>query len=90
MAISISLIPDQKCELREPLIFGALMDDIEATAEKLRFAISNAKSDDVSTLLSILNEPNFLSSFFFRSAEAYANSKCLQQNTKSLFHVFGI
>jgi hypothetical protein len=46
-AISISILPDDKDNTREPLIFGTLMDDIETTAEKLRFAVSNAKSEEV-------------------------------------------
>lgn len=62
MAISITLIPDQKSDVREPLIFGTLMDDIEATAEKLRFAVSNAKSDDPMQIRNIFNKMQNLSS----------------------------
>lgn len=32
---------------QSPLIFTTLMDDIEVVAEKLKFAVSNAKSSEV-------------------------------------------
>jgi hypothetical protein len=47
MVISINIVPDEKGIRREPLIFGTLMNDIETTAEKLRFAVSNARNDEV-------------------------------------------
>jgi hypothetical protein len=50
LAISITLIPGAKSDIKEPLIFGTLTDNIEAVVEKLKFAVDNAKSDEVSIM----------------------------------------
>jgi hypothetical protein len=34
-------------DAQSPLIFTTLMDDIEVVAEKLKFAVSNAKASEV-------------------------------------------
>jgi hypothetical protein len=47
MVISIRLIADTKSDIKEPVIIGTVMDNIESIAEKLRFAVNNAKNDKV-------------------------------------------
>ncbi|KAF1803955.1 hypothetical protein FB192DRAFT_1277897 [Mucor lusitanicus] len=46
LVICITLVPNSRSDIKEPLILGTLMDDIETTAEKLRFAVSNAKKEE--------------------------------------------
>ncbi|GAN01488.1 transcription factor [Mucor ambiguus] len=46
LVISITLLPNSRSDIKEPLILGTLMEDIEITAEKLRFAVSNAKKEE--------------------------------------------
>ncbi|KAL9545535.1 hypothetical protein MBANPS3_007111 [Mucor bainieri] len=46
LVISITLVPNSRSDIKEPLILGTLMDDVETTAEKLRLAVSNAKKED--------------------------------------------
>ncbi|KAL7317917.1 SNF1-interacting protein [Mucor circinelloides] len=43
LVITITLLPNSGSDIKEPLVLGTLMDDIETIAEKLRFAVSNAK-----------------------------------------------
>ncbi|KAI8641777.1 hypothetical protein BD408DRAFT_433004 [Parasitella parasitica] len=44
LVITITLLPNSRSDIKEPLILGTLMDDVETTAEKLCFAVNNAKS----------------------------------------------
>jgi hypothetical protein len=48
MVISVSLMPNARSDIKEPLIISALMDNIETVADKLKFAVSNAKMEEVS------------------------------------------
>ena len=45
LALAIDLASGSNAE--SPLIFTTLMDDIEVIAEKLKFAVSNAKATEV-------------------------------------------
>ncbi|RCI05514.1 SNF1-interacting protein [Rhizopus stolonifer] len=45
MVISVSLVSNAQCGMKEPLIFGFLMDDIEVIASNLTLAVENAKSN---------------------------------------------
>ena len=48
--MSITLLSneaDPHGQVRDPLIFSTLLNDIDITAEKLKFAVNNAKSDEV-------------------------------------------
>ncbi|KAI8890658.1 hypothetical protein K501DRAFT_236218 [Backusella circina FSU 941] len=68
MAISITLVPDAKSDIKEPLIFGTLTDNIDAVVEKLKFAIDNAKSDEP---MQIRNS--------FNKMQTITNTKTLQR-----------
>jgi len=46
LVITITLLPNSGSDIKEPLVLGTLMDDIETIAEKLRFAVSNAKKEE--------------------------------------------
>ncbi|KAK4520326.1 uncharacterized protein ATC70_008459 [Mucor velutinosus] len=56
LVISITLLPNSRSDIKEPLILGTLMDDIETTAEKLRFAVSNAKKEETMQSKDIFNK----------------------------------
>lgn len=49
LVIAIYLSHNEKNEIQEPIIIGTMMDDIDMVAEKLRFAVKNAKNDEVKT-----------------------------------------
>jgi hypothetical protein len=48
IALAMDLKQDSDAPDREPLMLVTLMDDIEVVAEKLRIAVDNAKSNEVS------------------------------------------
>lgn len=47
LVISIHLISSAVNDIQEPIIIGTIMDDIDMVAEKLRFAVANAKNNEV-------------------------------------------
>jgi hypothetical protein len=79
MVISISLVPNARSDIKEPLIIGALMDNIEIVADKLKFAVSNAKTEQVSA-----SSERFIL-IVKQICIAYASSKYIQQDTKHIF-----
>jgi hypothetical protein len=57
LVIRIRLVSQAKSDsIKEPLIIGTLMDDIEIIAEKLRFAVNNAKNDEPMQIRNIYNK----------------------------------
>lgn len=56
IVITITLLPNSHSDIKEPLILGALMDDAETIAEKLRFAVSNAKCEEPMLNRNIFNK----------------------------------
>lgn len=61
-------------DAQSPLIFTTLMDDIEVIAEKLKFAVSNAKSAEVITELCVLG--SMYSSYIPIARTAPNNLRC--------------
>lgn len=58
MVIAIYLSSNEKNDIKEPIIIGTMMDDIDMVVEKLRFVVKNAKNNEVSCLFKT-------SAFFF-------------------------
>lgn len=56
LVITITLLPNSRSDIKEPLVLGTLMDDVETTAEKLRFAVSNAKNEEPMQNRNIFNK----------------------------------
>ncbi|CEP07785.1 hypothetical protein [Parasitella parasitica] len=46
LVITITLLSNSRSDIKEPLILGTLLEDVETTAEKLRFAVCNAKKGE--------------------------------------------
>lgn len=55
MAIYLSCT-EKKSEIQDPIIIGTMMDDVDMIAEKLRFAVKNAKTDDPMQIRNIYNK----------------------------------
>ncbi|KAI9246007.1 hypothetical protein EDC94DRAFT_529843 [Helicostylum pulchrum] len=62
LVIAIYLVHNEKNEIQDPIIIGTMMDDIDMVAEKLRFAVKNAKNDEPMQIRNIYTKIANLSS----------------------------
>lgn len=61
MVIYISLVPNARKEDKQPIILGTLMEDIDLVAEKLQYAVKNAKLAQPEPVQTVYNDLKQLS-----------------------------